>query len=86
MSNHSIDPGVVRAETLTGALIYLMTAYQRRHCARIAVMVQRHLQAMAQHPDVDPEVRQVCDGLWRQWALAAQPEPARPAAEHARVH
>lgn len=38
-----LDPDATRAETLTAALIYLMTHYARTGCPRLAVCVSRHM-------------------------------------------
>jgi hypothetical protein len=62
-----IDPAVSRVETITGALLYLMTAYQRTHCPRIATVIVRHLESLAFHPSADPVVRDVCEALRAEW-------------------
>jgi hypothetical protein len=67
-----IDPAVTRVETITGALLYLMTAYQRTHCPRIATVIVRHLECLAFHPSADPVVREVCEGLHAEWHSIAQ--------------
>jgi hypothetical protein len=36
-----------RVETITAALVYLMTHYARTGCPRLAVCVSRHMQALA---------------------------------------
>jgi len=44
---HRNDPEESRVETITAALVYLMTHYARTGCPRLAVCVSRHLQALA---------------------------------------
>jgi acyl-[acyl carrier protein]--UDP-N-acetylglucosamine O-acyltransferase len=61
------DPEQSRAETLVGAVLYLMTAYHRTHCPRIAACVAAHLECIAGHPEVDPTIRQVCAGMCDEW-------------------
>jgi hypothetical protein len=57
-----------RLETLTAALLYLMTQYARTGCPRLAAQVSRHMQWMALHPDAGPTVRDVCASLHGAWA------------------
>ena len=61
-----------RAETLTAAMIYLMTHYARTGCPRLAACISRHMGALALHPQADPVVREVCAGLHGAWKQAAQ--------------
>lgn len=69
-----------RAETITAALLYLMTHYARTGCPRLAVCVSRHMQCLASHPDAAPIVREICAGLHDAWAEV----PA--AADHVQLH
>ncbi len=70
------DPEATSAETLTAALIYLMTHYARTGCPRLAVCISRHLQCLALHGDAPLLVRDVCASLHGPWAEAARlPEP-----------
>lgn len=73
----SPDPDASRAETITAALLYLMTHYARTGCPRLALCVSRHMQCLASHPDASPLVRDICAGLhgaWQQAACAAHGE------------
>lgn len=64
-----------RAETITAALLYLMTHYARTGCPRLALCVSRHMQCLAVHPKVDPVVRDICASLHGAWALAGEDLP-----------
>jgi hypothetical protein len=64
------DPQESRVESITAALVYLMTHYARTGCPRLAVCVSRHMQAIALHPDAAPVLRDICAGLHGVWALA----------------
>ena len=59
-----------RVESITAALVYLMTHYARTGCPRLAVCVSRHMQAIALHPDAAPVLRDICAGLHGVWAQA----------------
>jgi hypothetical protein len=59
-----------RAETVTAALLYLMTHYARTGCPRLALCVSRHMQCLALHPDVAPVVRDICASLHGAWSEA----------------
>ena len=58
-----------RVETITAALLYLMTHYARTGCPRLAVCVSRHMQCLALHPDAAPVVRDICASLHGAWAV-----------------
>jgi hypothetical protein len=68
---HRNDPEESRVETITAALVYLMTHYARTGCPRLAVCVSRHLQAVALHPDAAPVLRDICAARHGAWANAA---------------
>ncbi len=61
-----------RAETVTAALLYLMTHYARTGCPRLAVCISRHMQCLALHPDAPKVVRDICASLHGPWAQAAE--------------
>jgi hypothetical protein len=65
------DPEETRVETLTAALLFLMTQYARTRCPKLAVCVSRHMQCLALHPDAPNVVRDVCASLHGPWADAA---------------
>jgi len=60
------DPDQSRVETLTAALLYLMTHYSRTRCPRLALCVARHMQCLALHPDA----RDICASLHGAWGEA----------------
>jgi len=66
------DPQESRVESITAALVYLMTHYARTGCPRLAMCVSRHMQALALHPDADPVLRDVCAGLHGVWVHACE--------------
>jgi hypothetical protein len=61
------DPGLSRLETVLSAVLYLMTAYHRTRCPRIAACVAAHLDCLAAHPQADPTIREVCAGMREEW-------------------
>ena len=71
------DPEDSRAETITAALLYLMTHYARSGCPRLAFCISRHMQCLALHGEVPSVVRDVCASLHGAWAAAAEAH-ARP--------
>jgi len=60
-------PDISRAETILSAVLYLMTAYHRAPCPRIAACIAAHLDCLAAHPHVDPTIREVCAGMREEW-------------------
>jgi hypothetical protein len=65
------EPNESRVETLTAAVLYLMTHYARTGCPQLAVCVSRHMQCLALHPDAAPVVRDICASLHGAWGEAA---------------
>lgn len=65
------EPETARQETVTAALIYLMTHYARTGCPRLALCVSRHMQCLATHPDAAPVLRDICASLHGCWSDAA---------------
>lgn len=60
-----------RPEILLGAVIYLMSAYRRKACPRVAHIIASHLQCLAEHPEVDRVIRDICAGMTVKWNDAA---------------
>lgn len=75
MRNPQAEKETSRAETVTAALLYLMTHYARTGCPRLALCVSRHMQCLALHPDTAPVVRDICASLHGVWGEAANPLP-----------
>jgi len=67
----SLEPAPSRAETITAALLYLMTHYARTGCPRLALCISRHMQCLASHPDADPVIRDICASLYGAWREAS---------------
>jgi hypothetical protein len=61
-----------RVETVLAAVLYLMTAYQRTRCPRIAACVAAHLDCLADHPSADASIREVCAGMRAHWRGTAE--------------
>lgn len=76
------DPDASRAETITAALLYLMTHYARTGCPRLALCVSRHMQCLAVHPDAAPVVRDVCASMQGAWQIAANTVTGSQGAPH----
>lgn len=78
----SLDPTSCRLETLIGSLLYMMTAYPRHACPRLALSIAAHLDCLARHPDADDRVRRIAGGVCGEWkrvapaAVAAGPPKA----------
>jgi hypothetical protein len=64
---------VSRPETVTAALLYLMTHYARTGCPRLALCISRHMQYLATHPEAAQVVRDICAGMHGTWQQAANP-------------
>jgi hypothetical protein len=73
------EPKENRAESITAALVYLMTHYARTGCPRLALCVSRHMQALAVHPDTSGALRDICAGLHGVWSQAAGGAETLPA-------
>jgi|CXWL01.1.fsa_nt_gi hypothetical protein len=83
------DPDASRPDTVTAALLYLMTHYARTGCPRLALCVSRHMQCLAAHPEASPLVRDICAGLhgdWQQAAAAGHPTAAESRAADGTLH
>jgi hypothetical protein len=71
MSNTPPEADTAHADTVTAALLYLMTHYARTGCPRLALCVSRHMQCLALHPDAAPGVRDICASLHGAWSNQA---------------
>jgi hypothetical protein len=68
-------PEEPRVETITAALIYLMSHYAQTGCPRLAICVARHMQCLSLHADAAPVLRDICaalHGAWQQTADRAE--------------
>jgi hypothetical protein len=72
-------------ELLVSAVLHLMSHYTAHHeesstCVRLASVIERHLKALADLPELAPVLRATCQQLSEQWALIvekAMPQPER---------
>lgn len=65
---------VVRPELMISTVLHLMSHYtinlqENGACARMAAVIERHLQALADLPNLAPVLRATCEQLSEQWAL-----------------
>jgi hypothetical protein len=72
------NPEETRVETITAALIYLLSHYAQSGCPGVAVCVARHMQCLSLHPDAPPVLRDVCASLGGAWSEAACKQCDRP--------
>jgi hypothetical protein len=72
------NPEEPRVETITAALIYLLSHYAQSGCPGVAVCVARHMQCLSRHPDAPPVLRDVCASLEGPWSAAALERRNRP--------
>ena len=79
---HTPQPDEARVETVTAALIYLMTHYARTGCPRLALCVSRHMQCLASHPGAPGVLRDICASLHGAWSHAAAPSAPERGALH----
>lgn len=81
------DPSTTPAqpELLVSAVLHLMSHYtanaqESSSCIRLASVIERHLKALADLPDLAPVLRATCQQLSEQWAVVvekAMPQPDR---------
>lgn len=60
-------------ELLVSAVLHLMSHYtansgERQSCTKLASVIERHLKALAELPDLAPVLRATCRQLSEQWA------------------
>jgi hypothetical protein len=67
------DPAVLLSATL-----YLMSCHACSRCPRLAVIVSRHLQAIARLDSVAEPLRATCRQLCSRWEEMARPQQAEP--------
>jgi hypothetical protein len=79
---YTAPPPPAEAQLLVAAALHLMSHYATCNapCVKLASVVQRHLQALATMPDLQPVLRATCDQLSEQWRVEAEraaPAPQR---------
>ena len=73
-------------DLLISAALHLMSQYKTNTaeegpCLKLASVIERHLQALADIPSLPPVLRATCQNLSEQWAEMVDrelPEPVRP--------
>ena len=81
-----LEPGNgTKPELLVCAVLHLMSHYtthaeQSRGCARLASVIERHLDALADRHELSPVLRATCRQLAEQWSDIVQRSlrPAKP--------
>lgn len=92
MAADKIDPALLepgrtpaQPELLVSAVLHLMSHYtassnETKACIKLAAVIERHLKALADLPDLAPVLRATCQQLSEQWAAIverAMPQPER---------
>lgn len=76
-----------RPELLVSAVLHLMSQYTNQSldatpCVKLAAVIERHLQVLAERSDLAPVLRATCQQLSEQWAMvvdrALPPPPEKP--------
>lgn len=90
MAIDTMDPALfeptrapVQPELLVSALLHLMSHYTANrqdagNCTRLASVIERHLQALADLPDLAPVLRATCRQLAEQWSAVVERSMPRP--------
>lgn len=79
MATESMDPaffepsGKAQPELLLSAVLHLMSHYtanshEEQTCTRLASVIERHLKALAELPELAPVLQATCRQLSEQWA------------------
>jgi hypothetical protein len=63
-------------DRLFASTLYLMSCHAAAPCARIAGLIDRHLEAMARHVETGPLVRETCNRLSDHWDALERACPA----------
>lgn len=74
-----LEPNATQSQPdlLVSAVLYLMSHYaanvhETGVCLKLAAIIERHLQALAELPDLTPVLRATCQQLSEQWATVAK--------------
>ena len=86
MNSAFIEPNSAPAqpELLVSAVLHLMSHYtvskdQETHsCVKLASVIERHLKALADLPNLAPVLRATCLQLSEQWATVVERSMSRP--------
>jgi hypothetical protein len=84
MATETIDPAFfepagnpVQPELLVSAVLHLMSHYtansqEANACTKLASVIERHLKALADLPDLAPVLRATCQQLSEQWGMVVE--------------
>lgn len=69
--------GAVRPELMISTVLHLMSHYtisvqESGACVKLASVIERHLQALAELPNLAPVLRATCEQLSEQWATIVE--------------
>lgn len=69
--------GDTRPELLVSAVLHLMSHYAANAgdsgpCLKLGAIIERHLRALADFPDLSPVLRATCQQLSEQWAAVVE--------------
>ncbi|MFC5476429.1 hypothetical protein [Paraherbaspirillum soli] len=90
MITEKINPAFVepnsapaQPELLVSAVLHLMSHYTANHqeassCVKLASVIERHLKALADLPNLAPVLRTTCQQLSEQWAMVVERTMPRP--------
>lgn len=82
---HEPATSPAQPELLVSAVLHLMSHYTANNqetssCLKLASVIERHLKALADLPDLAPVLRATCQQLSEQWATVverAMPQPEK---------
>ena len=77
--NQFFEPtdAAIQPELLVSAVLHLMSHYtassqESRGCTKLASVIERHLKALADLPELAPVLRATCKQLSEQWATVVE--------------
>lgn len=81
MTESTLAPA--RPELLVSAVLHLMSHYtaniaETGPCLKLASVIERHLKALADLPDLAPVLRATCQQLSEQWAAVVEQRMPQP--------
>jgi hypothetical protein len=75
VDRHPFTESAADADCLLASTLYLMSRYAASPCPRLAKLVDRHLAAVAAHPQVSSLVREMSRRAAREWKGHAEACP-----------
>jgi len=67
VDRHPFTEAAAGADCLVASTLYLMSRYTASPCPRLARLVDRHLAALATHPQASALLREMCWRASREW-------------------